>query len=315
MVTGGLGVNGAWVVREFVQRGHDVAIVENRDDRALIADVADRVEVVLVDICDVDELTAVTRRIAPDIVVHLAAFVDCERHPLTALAVNVDGTAHVCEAAVAAGVERLVYTSTKGVYAPATGEYGHPTYRPVAEDDLAGPVVMYGITKAAGEDVVGWYGRTTDLTTVSLRFGTIFGPGRLQRHAGAINTYSSMIELPASGEPFSLEHGGDQRDDLVYVVDAADAIVTVALAPELGHQVYNVAAGHTVSIREYADAIRRVLPDAELHIGSGLDPMDQADPYYMALDASRIADDLGWKPSYDIDRAVRHYVDLIEPVA
>jgi UDP-glucose 4-epimerase len=308
MVTGGLGVNGAWVVREFLGRGHEVSVLEKRDDTSLIEDVASRVEVVVGDICDAEQLTASVLRLRPDSVVHLAALVDCERLPQTAVAVNVNGTANVAAAAVAAGVQRIVYTSSKAVYAPATGQFGHPAYAPIAEHEHLGPVGMYGITKAAGEQVLAWYGRNTGVECVSLRFGTVFGPGRLQRHEGPINTYSSMIELPASGRSFTLDHGGDEGDDLVYVLDVADAIATVALAPErLRHDAYNIAAGRVTTLNDLADAVRTVVPDADLVVGGGLNPMDQPAPYYMALDGTRIAQELGWRPRFDIGAAVRHF--------
>jgi UDP-glucose 4-epimerase len=312
LVTGGLGVNGAWVVRELLDRGHEVAVVENRDDTSLVEDVAARVEVVVCDIRDAEKLTAAVSRLRPECVIHLAAFVDCERDPHTAVAVNVGGTAKVCSAAAAAGVRRIVYTSSKAVYAPATGEHGFPSYAPVSEDDVLRPTGMYGITKAAAENVLAWYGRNSGIECVSLRFATIFGPGRLQRHTGPINTYSSMIELPASGRPFRIEHGGDERDDIIYVLDVADAIACVALAPEpLRHQAYNVAWGNPVSMSGFAAAIRDVMPGAALEVGAGLNPMDMPDPYYMALDGTRMEEELGWRPRYDPALAIRHYHELV----
>lgn len=312
MVTGGLGVNGAWVVRGLLDRGHEVAVFENRDDTSLIEDVAERVKLVVGDICDGERLTAAVSQLRPDCIIHLAAFVDCERDPYMAITVNVGGTANVCAAAVAADVKRVVYTSSKAVYRPATGVRGFPAYEPIPEDDDLRPTGMYGITKAAAEDVIEWFGRNSPVECVSLRFATVFGPGRLQRHEGSINTYSSMIELPASGRPFALEHGGDERDDIIYVVDVADAIACVALASEpLRHQVYNVASGRALSMSEFAATIAKVIPDAALDVGPGLNPMNMQDPYYMALDGTRMEEEFGWRPRFDVDRAIGHYYELV----
>jgi UDP-glucose 4-epimerase len=319
LVTGGLGVNGSWVVRELLGRGHEVAVFENRHDLALVADVAERIELVVGDIRDAEQVTAAVTTFRPDAVVHLAAFVDCERDPHTAIAINVGGTAQVCAAAAAAGVRRLVFTSSKAVYGPTTGKRGFPTYEPIVEDDVRRPRGMYDITKTAAEDVVSWYGRSTDVECVSLRFATIYGPGKLQRHGDLagfgqqISTYSSMIELPASGRPFAVGHGGEERDDLLYVLDAADAIASVATAPRpLRHDAYNVSSGRAISLGEFAEQIRRVLPDAALDVGPGLNPMGAADPAYMVLDGSRIDEELGWRPRYEPERAIRHYVDLVQ---
>jgi UDP-glucose 4-epimerase len=315
LVTGGLGVNGAWVLRSLLEKGHEVAVFENRPDTSLIEDVADRVEVAVGDLRDAEQLNAAVSRLTPECIIHLAAFVDCERIPQTAIEVNIGGVANLCAAAVDAGVKRVVYTSTKGVYAPARGTYGHPSYDAITEDFPREPTTMYGITKLAGEKVLEWYGRTTDLEVVSLRFATIFGPGRLQRHAGTINTYSSMIELPATGQPFVVEHGGDERDGVLYVLDVADAIAAVTLADEPPRQpAYNVAGGDPVSMKDFAAAIRGVIPDADLQVGPGLDPMryGPAGPYYMALDGSRFQEEFGWRHRYDLGAAIEHYTRLVQ---
>jgi UDP-glucose 4-epimerase len=311
MITGGLGVNGAWVIRDLLERGHEVSVYENRDDTSLVEDVADRIEIVVGDLRDLEALTAAVERLRPECIIHLAALVD-DRVPYTTIEVNTGGTANVAAAAVAAGVKRVVYTSSKAVYGPTTGARGYPTYEPIPEDGAVNPSVMYSITKLAGEQVLEWYARTTGLEIASLRFGTIYGPGRLQRHQG-INAYSSMVELPAVGEAFRVENGGDERDDIVYVLDVADAISTVALAPHAPrHAVYNVSGGDAVTMSEYAAAIHRVIPNAALEVGPGLDPMNQGDaPYYMQLDGTRIEDEYGWRASYDINRAVQHYYDFV----
>ncbi|WP_230425042.1 NAD-dependent epimerase/dehydratase family protein [Prauserella cavernicola] len=312
MVTGGFGVNGAWVVRELLGRGHEVSVFESRDDTSLVEDVAGEVELVVGDIREAGQLAGAVSRLRPECIVHLAAVVECERDPYAAISVNVGGTANVCAAATAAGVKRVVHTSSKAVYAPATGQRGFPVYEPISEDDDLRPTGMYGITKVAAENVLEWYGRNSAVECVSLRFATVIGPGKLQRHAGPVNTYSSMIELPASGRPFTMEHGGDERDGVIYVLDVADAIARVALAPEpLRHHAYNVASGSTVSISEFADAIRGIIPGAVLDVGSGTNPMNMPDPYYMALDGARMEEEFGWRPRYDLDRAIRHYYDLV----
>lgn len=313
LLTGGLGVNGSQLVRDLIAGGHEVAVYENRPDTSLIEDVASEVEVVVGDICDLEQVEAAASRIRPDCIIHLAAFVDCETHPLTAISVNVGGTANVCAAAASAGVGRVVYTSSKAVYAPATGEFGYPEYKPVGEDDARRPTGMYGITKAAAEDIVDWYGRNSEVECVSMRFATIFGPGRLQRHQGPVNTYSSMIELPATGRPFGIDHGGEEGDALVYVLDVADAILRVALAPgPLRHRVYNVAGEGVLTMNDFADTIRQAIPNAVIDIGQGLNPMDMPDPYYMALDGARMREEFGWTPRYDPARAIAHFYEDVK---
>jgi UDP-glucose 4-epimerase len=121
--------------------------------------------------------------------------------------------------------------------------------------------------------------------------------------------------LPASGRPFSVEHGGDERDGMIYVLDVADAIATIALVPApLRHVVYNVSGGDPVSLSDFAAAIRRIVPGAQVDVGPGLDPMNYGEgtPYYMAIDGSRFEAEFGWRARYDLDGAIEHYYELVK---
>lgn len=312
LVTGGFGVNGSWVVRRLVERGHDVVVVENRDDRSLVPDVADAVTVDLGDVADADRMREVLQRHRPEVVVHMAAVIGAGADPLTGVAVNIGGTAAVCQAAVEAGVARVVYTSSRAVYGALQGRHAHPEYQPITEDHPRRPVGLYDVTKLSSEELGGWWARNHGIEFVSLRFATIFGPGKLQRHGG-FSTYSSMIELPAAGRPVRLERGGDERDDVIYVDDVADAVVAAVLTPgPLPHDAYNIGTGSTVSLHDLADAVRAAVPGAELDIGPGLDPMGMGASYYGALDSTRARVDLGWAPRYSLPAAVRHYLAAMQ---
>lgn len=312
LVTGGFGVNGSWVVRELVARGDDVVVLENRDDRSLLPDLGDGFSLELADVSDVEQVGSVVERYRPDTVVHMAAIIGAGADPVAAVGVNIAGTTAVCEAAARAGVPRVVQTSSRAAYGALTGMHGHPRYVPVTEDHPRHPVGLYDVTKLAGEEIGGWYRRARGLEFVSLRFATIFGPGKLQRHGG-FSTYSSMIELPAAGLPVRLPRGGDERDDVLYVADVATAVVAAATAPDpLPHDVYNIGWGSTVSLHDLADAVRAAVPGADIEIGPGLDPMGMDASYYGALDSSRALADLGWRPVYALPEAVRHYLDALD---
>nr|WP_245773955.1 NAD-dependent epimerase/dehydratase family protein [Pseudonocardia ammonioxydans] len=312
LVTGGLGVNGSWVVRRLVEQRHDVVILENRDDRSLLPDVADDVRVAVGDVANSGQVRSVFDEYQPDVVVHMAAIIGADRDPLAAVRVNIGGTAAICEAAAATGVARVVYTSSRAAYGALTGRHGHPDYVPVTEDHPRQPVGLYDVTKLSCEELGRWYARNRGIEFVSLRFATIFGPGKLQRHGG-FSAYSSMIELPAAGEPVQLAHGGDQRDDAIYVVDIAEAVVAATLAPTpLPHDVYNVGTGRTVSLHELAEAVRDAVPGATIDIGPGLDPMGMGISYYGALDSTRAQVELGWKPQFTLGAAVKHYLTALD---
>src|SRR5205085_1496915 len=106
-----------------------------------------------------------------DHVLHLAALWlgECLHDPRAALEVNVTGTFNVAEAAVAAGVRRLVYSSSASVYGDALAV-------PMAEDHPFNNRTMYGATKIAGEQVLRALNDTRGLDYVALRYFNAYGP-------------------------------------------------------------------------------------------------------------------------------------------
>src|SRR5690349_8412084 len=118
VVTGGLGVNGIWVVRQLVADGCDVIIYERHDDLSAAPDLAGRIRSKVIDVTDVDVLSAAVARDEPQCLVHLAAALPdaVDAQPLVGFAVNVGGTANVLEAARQHGVRRVVVASARAYY-------------------------------------------------------------------------------------------------------------------------------------------------------------------------------------------------------
>jgi UDP-glucose 4-epimerase len=311
LVTGGLGVNGSWVVRGLCERGIECLVIDNRDDRSLVGEVGERFSLVVGDATDLEQLRRLIGTATVDVVIHMAAIIDADRNPVAAVDVNVRGMAAVCEAARAGGVSRVVFTSSRAVYGSLAGEFAYPTYRPVPETHATRPFALYDVTKLAAEEIGRWYRRTHALEVVSLRFGTILGPGKLVRHGG-FSTYSSMLEFPAQGRPVELVQGGDEGNDIVYVADVADAIIATAIAPKLAHDVYNIGSGVTYTLHDVAAAVRSQIPDAQIAVGGGLDPLHMGVNCYGALDSSRARTDLGWEPRFDLEAAVADYLKRLK---
>ena len=114
-------------------------------------------------------------------VVHSAAFVGAvsAANPALSIQVNVMGLVNVLEAARALDVQRVVFTSAKGVYGPVTGEYGAPTWKPMSEDLPAKPKRIYDSAKFMGENVCTYYHDNMGLDTISLRFASTYRVGQV----------------------------------------------------------------------------------------------------------------------------------------
>jgi dTDP-4-dehydrorhamnose reductase len=196
LVLGGWGQLGSDLA--VAARGHEV-------DRPRHADV---------DVTDPTAVRAAVERARPDVVVDLAAFhrLDrCEADPGAAFAVNAEGALHVARAAAEAGA-RMVYASTDYVFDGAS-EAGY------AEDDHVAPLNVYGVSKAAGERLVG----TACPDALVVRGSGLFG------HAGSSgkggNFVETMLAKAAAGEEIQVV------DDIVFsptaTRDMAEAIVAL----------------------------------------------------------------------------------------
>jgi UDP-glucose 4-epimerase len=183
----------------------------------------------------------------------------------------------------------------------------------VAETRPSQPVALYDYAKLAGEGLGIAYARAGGPEFAALRFATIYGPGKLVRH-GPMSLVSRLVEDAHFGRETIIEFGADERDDLLYVRDAGRAVSQVALAGgALGHHVYNVGTGRGVTLDEVAAVVRSARPGARIEIGPGLDPMRFGVPYYGVMDATRLAEELGFRAAFDIDAGVADYLQRLGP--
>lgn len=315
LVTGGLGVNGSWVTRNLVARGHDVVVFEQRLDTSLIRDLADDVQLVEGDVRDLDGIVATLREKRIDRIVHMAAVVQgFQQAQHAAFAVNAMGSVNVLEAAVRCDVRRVVFTSTRAVYGSAAGEHAHPTYKPFEEDEPVRPRLVYDTCKVAVEGMGRNYSDVFGLDFVALRFAHIVGPGKSDRYAGH-SVCSAMIDYSIAEKPVLIERGGDQRDDVIYVADAAEGTALATLSDRPGFRVYNISRGVGTTLGNLADAVRRVLPAADITIGPGLDYMGSGQQWYGPLSNTRAREELGFQPKFDLEALVADYVQQVRVFA
>jgi UDP-glucose 4-epimerase len=311
LVTGGLGVNGAWTVRRLLTEGHDVVVTDTRPEFDLLPDIRHDFEFSQLDLRNVHELTELMKSRRIEVVAHLAAMVGVPTDLHQSFAVNAQGSVGVLEAAHQAGAARVVYTSSKAVYAPITGNYAHPHYQPVPEDYPRGPTPglrAYGASKILSEEAGQVYSERYGFEFVALRFGLIYGPGKKARH-GPIGMHSRIIENAMLGAPTTVARGGDQGDDMMYTKDVAQAI-TKAATVHPGSWVYNIGTGRASTLHDFADAVRNRFPDAVIEVGPGLEFLGIG-PVHCVMDITSAQRDLGYAPEYDLKAGVADYVDSL----
>ena len=315
LVTGGLGVIGVRVVRKLLERGIQPVVYDFRPDFWLMPDLVGRFEFVAGDVTDFGSVNRVVRDQHIERIVHLAAFIDPDMGKLAFRSFNVNtlGTVNLLEAARLAGITRFVHASSRGVYGETPHGVGGPGYKPLDEDHPKHPVSAYDVTKLAAEEMGKLYRDLHGIEFAALRFAGIYGPGKQARH-GKMSLRSRMVEDPVAGKPVRLERGGDQLDDIVYVDDVAESLVLAATAKRLNHATYNIGSGKGQTLRQLADAVRAAVPEADIEVGPGLNPMGFDVHYYAILDFSRARDDLGYAPRFGLVEGVRDYVQSLRGI-
>jgi len=310
LITGGMGVIGSEATRKFVQEGHRPVIYARRRDESLIADILDRVDIELGDITDSGRLTEVLKKHAITHIVHAAGYVSAPSAANVPLGiqVNVMGTVNVVDAAKQLGIERVIYTSAKGVYGPFLGVDGYPTYQLIHEDHPKTPARIYDSAKLMAENTVMYYHTAFGLDVGILRFATTYGPGKTERH-GIMGVTSQIVEAPGKGLPFNVKQGGDEKDDFIYNKDSALGIYLATVAPKLPSRVYNIGSGVGHTLNDFADVLRKRLPNADITIGPGLNFLGSPHPHAGIYDISRARNELGYEPQYDLERGINDYLD------
>src|SRR3954471_5557209 len=211
LVTGGAGFIGSNLVDALLDRGDEVAVVDDLSTgRAENLDGARRRGIAFheADIRDAARLQDIFGGARPDIVFHLAAQIDVRKSiddPAWDAGVNVIGTINVLESARRAGVARVVNTSTGGAI------YGDVEVIPAPESTPPRPMAAYGQSKFCAEAYCGWYERLYGLSAVTLRYGNVYGP-RQDPHgeAGVVAIFCG--KLLAGERPVIYGDGRQTRD-------------------------------------------------------------------------------------------------------
>jgi UDP-glucose 4-epimerase len=289
LVTGGAGFIGSAVVDALAAHGYEVYVVDDLSSGRLanLEEVRRRSPVKFhrFDICT--ERTAdLFRQVSPEVVMNLAAQPSVPASvadPVHDARVNVVGLLRVLEACVSAGVRKVVHASSGGTI------YGVQRRFPVKETARGRPVSPYGITKRAAEDYLRFYRAEHGLDFTSLALANVYGP-RQDAHgeSGVVAIFATTL---LRGEPATIHGTGAQTRDFVYVDDVADAFVKADAAGS--GETINIGTGVETTISEiYAHVARAAGYEGEPLHG----PARPGDLPRSALDPSRAAEVLGWKP-------------------
>ena len=305
LVTGGAGYIGSVVVGQLLARGHTVVVLDDlsRGHRKAVAPDATFVQG---GIGDRGVLDALLRRHPCDALVHLAAYAlvgESVAEPEKYRANNVSAGRVLLEGVAAAGVRRVVFSSSCAVY-------GHPRATPIPEDAPLAPVNPYGETKREFERLLADYASEDGVTIFSLRYFNAAGATAQhgEDHLPETHLIPNVLRVASGRQPALEVQGTDYPTpdgtavrDYVHVLDIADAHVRALEAdpaeagPRGRATAVNLGTGVGYSVLAVVDAARRVTGG---QIPAVARPRRPGDPPELVAAAGRAEAVLGWRPRH-----------------
>jgi UDP-glucose 4-epimerase len=300
LVTGGAGFIGSNLVDELLARGDTVSVVDNLSSgkRAnLEPALAAGAKLHETDITDARAVAEILAAEHPEVVFHLAAQIDVRysvQQPAADAGINVLGTIAVLEAALATGTRRVVNTSTGG------GLYGDAERLPTPEDYAIRPLAPYGQSKYAAEGYCELYTRLHGLSTVSLRYGNVYGPRQdVHGEAGVVAIYCGHL---LGGRAPTVFGDGRQTRDWVEVGDVVRANLLAAESELTGP--VNVGHGRETSVLDLLATLNEVSDRGPLG-DPVFAPERPGEVRRSCLDVTRARDELGWEAQTPLAEGLR----------
>ena len=311
LVTGGAGYIGSHTCKALSRAGYQPVVYDNLSRGHREAVRWGPLEVG--DIHDAARLAAVIARYRPASVLHFAAFAyvgESIEQPQMYYHNNVAGSLSLLEVLRAAGVPRIVFSSS-------CATYGSTQASRLCETDLQQPLSPYGFTKLAVEQMLRDYHRAYGLGAVILRYFNAGGAdpeGEIgEDHDPEPHVLPSLL-LTAAGKRESFRILGEDYDtpdgscvrDYIHVTDLAHAHVLALrkLERDPGLHDYNLGNGNGYSVRQLVDAARKV---------TGIDfpvlvaPRRAGDPARAVGSSAKAQRELGWAPQYpELEQMLGH---------
>jgi UDP-glucose 4-epimerase len=306
LVTGGSGFIGLHTVRALLDLGEDVVATQfrvRREPEFIRSELGGRLARETVDITSPYALHDVFRKHPITGVVHLSVTPQGAISPAEEIRVMITGWTNVLAMAEAYKVKRVTLASSIALYGGIEKDrYFEDMPLPMTTD----PRMSTGAIKKAEESLGLQYGDRAGFEVVAGRMPGVWGP----MYHSMVNPPSRMVHRAVRKDTSIVVDniGATQQRDYLYVKDAGRGLAMLQTAPKLAQRIYHIGSGRATTHAEMLEAIRAIIPDADLPI----DPNPRPNmPVSGILDHTALTRDTGYAPKYDAKTGIAEYVDWV----
>ena len=304
LVCGGAGYIGSHAVRQLIDRGKEVIIVDNLETGHEDA-IHPQAKFYKVDIRDEEALDKVFAENKIDEVIHFAAnslVGESMTNPLKYFNNNVHGTEILLKVMVAHDVKKIVFSSTAATY-------GEPKNIPILESDETNPTNAYGETKLCMEKMMKWADKAHGVKYISLRYFNVAGAhesGEIgEDHNPETHLIPLILQVPLGKREFISIFGDDYEThdgtcirDYIHVTDLADAHILAVHKLREGSEsnIYNLGSGNGFTVKEMIETARKVTGH---EIPAKVCERRAGDPAKLVASSEKARRELGWVPKHE----------------
>ena len=296
-VTGGAGYIGSVCTEQLLNEGHEVAMFDNLSEGHRDA-VDPRARFIEGDLADREQIETALSSSRPDAVMHFAANAlvgESMHNPSKYFRNNISNGLNLLDAMIAAGVRRMVFSSTCAIFGP-------PDRLPIDETASPRPISPYGESKLTFEKLLRWYDEIYGVKFVCLRYFNASGATKKfgEDHRPETHLIPAVLQVALGQRPNLEIYGTDYETpdgtcirDYIHIVDLAQAHILALGTTSSGF--YNLGTGGGSSVREVITACRKIT-------GRKIDTIEKprrpGDPARLIASSEKIKDELGWRPQF-----------------
>jgi UDP-glucose 4-epimerase len=290
IIFGGNGFIGSHLAERLVEKGYSVTVFDRfKSGMGNISGIEDKIEVIFGDFLNTDDVGEALK--GKDLLFHFISTTNpatSVENPIYDIESNIAGSVQLLQAAVKAGIQKVIFSSSGGTIYGKTQDYPTPESVPL------NPVNPYAISKLAIERYLQYFQQSFGLEYQSLRYSNPYGE-RQNPYAkqGVIPIFLNKIK---NGERPVIYGDGSAIRDYIYVKDAIDATIAV-LESKTHERVFNIGSGQETSLTQLIEILSEVtgkecIPEYKDDGGRYLSKF--------VLDISRVTHETGWVPKTSI---------------